>query len=187
MAHRILKAADHRRMPWKNGRGQTVQVAIHPPPAGLADFGWRVSMADVAEDGGFSIFPQIDRSLAVLTGKGIELQVQGRDPQALTPDGPPLSFPADQPCSARLLAGPITDLNVMTRCGGFTHRLSRLTQAVQRPADWRLLLATGPVVLDLAGRTVALEPLDALLCDGPEAAQPIAPAPQVWLAEISRA
>ncbi|SIQ73798.1 hypothetical protein SAMN05421641_11318 [Paracoccus thiocyanatus] len=187
MAYRILKAADHRRMPWKNGRGQTVQIAIHPPPAGLADFGWRVSMADVAEDGDFSIFPQIDRSLAVLTGKGIELQVQGRDPQALTPDGPPLSFPADQPCSARLLAGPITDLNVMTRRGGFTHRLSRLTQAVQRPADWRLLLATGPVVLDLAGRAVALEPLDALLCDGPEAAQPIAPAPQVWLAEISRA
>ena len=28
MSHRILKAADHRRMPWKNGRGETVEIAV---------------------------------------------------------------------------------------------------------------------------------------------------------------
>lgn len=187
MSHRILKAADHRRMPWKNGRGETVEIAVHPAGAGLADFGWRVSMAGVTEDGDFSIFPQIDRTLAVLTGAGIALQVQGQPAQRLTPESAPLAFPADVPTSARLLAGPITDLNVMTRRGAFTHRLARLTQAAEGAPGWRLLLATAPVVLDFAGGTVALDQLDALLCEGPEAALPVGPAPDVWLIEIARA
>ncbi|WP_313353114.1 HutD family protein [Paracoccus sp. (in: a-proteobacteria)] len=187
MSHRILKAAEHRRMPWKNGRGETVEVAVHPEGAGLADFGWRVSMAGVSEDGDFSIFPQIDRTLAVLTGEGIELQVQGRPVECLTVESAPLAFPADAPCAARLLAGPISDLNVMTRRGAFTHRLTRLSGVATDRPDWRLLLATAPVTLEFSGETVTLEPLDALLCEGPEAALPVGPAPDVWLIEISRA
>ena len=86
MTHRILRAADHRRMPWKNGRGETVEVAVHPPGAGLDDFGWRVSMAGVTEDGDFSIFPGIDRSLAVLSGTAVDLQIAGQGDHRLTPD-----------------------------------------------------------------------------------------------------
>ncbi|QFQ86075.1 HutD family protein [Paracoccus kondratievae] len=187
MSHRILKAAEHRRMPWKNGRGETVEVAVHPHGAGLADFGWRISMAGVSEDGDFSIFPQIDRTLAVLTGEGIELHVQGTPTRQLTPDSEPMAFAADVPTSARLLAGPITDLNVMTRRGAFTHRLTRLsTQATGAP-QWRLLLATAPVTLEFAGKTMALEPLDALYCEGAEAALPVGPAPDLWLIEIDDA
>ncbi|RQP06510.1 MAG: HutD family protein [Paracoccus sp. BP8] len=187
MSHRILKAADHRRMPWKNGRGETVEIAVYPEGAGLADFGWRVSMAGVTEDGDFSLFPQIDRTLAVLAGEGIELQVQGQPTQRLTPEAEPLAFPADMPTSARLLAGPITDLNVMTRRGAFTHRLARSTEADGGAPEWRLLLATAPVTLDFAGETVVLEPLDALFCEGPEAALPLGPVPDAWLIEIDRA
>ncbi|MDK8874308.1 MULTISPECIES: HutD family protein [Paracoccus] len=187
MSHRILKAADHRRMPWKNGRGETVEIAVHPQGAGLTDFGWRVSMAGVSEDGDFSIFPQIDRTLAVLTGEGIELDVQGQARRRLTPESGPLAFPADVPTSARLLGGPITDLNVMTRRGAFTHRLSRLTEAAVGAPGWRLVLATAPVVLDLAGATVALDQLDALFCEGPDAALPVGPAADAWLIEIDRA
>ncbi|MFC3568095.1 HutD/Ves family protein [Paracoccus simplex] len=190
MTRRILRAADHRRMPWKNGRGETVEIAVYPQGAGLADFGWRVSMAGVTEDGDFSNFPQIDRTLAVLTGEGIELQVQGQPARRLTPDAAPLAFPADVPTSARLLAGPISDLNVMTRRGAFTHRLLRLAGTAAVPWDaapeWRLLLATAPVVLDCAGEAVTLQPLDALLCEGPEAALPLPPAAGLWLIEIAR-
>jgi len=45
---RILRSPDHKRMPWKNGGGETVEVAVFPPEAGLGDFAWRVSMASVA-------------------------------------------------------------------------------------------------------------------------------------------
>ncbi|WP_199257784.1 HutD/Ves family protein [Paracoccus binzhouensis] len=189
MTCRILRAADHRRMPWKNGRGETVEIAVHPQDAGLAEFGWRVSMAGVTEDGDFSLFPQIDRTLAVLTGEGIELQVQGRPVQRLTPDSAPLGFPADVPTSARLLAGPISDLNVMTRRGAFTHRLARLAGAAADPWDtvpeWRLLLAIAPVALEYAGEAVALQPRDALFCEGAEAALPLPPAADLWLIEIA--
>ena len=191
MTHRILRAADHRRMPWKNGRGETVEIAVWPEGAGLEDFGWRVSMAGVTEDGAFSIFAQVDRSLAVLTGDGIELQIQGMGLHRLLRDGPPLCFPADAPCAARLLGQPITDLNVMTRRGVFAHRLIRsqdaMTGDADDAADWRLVLATRPVTLELAGQAIALDPLDVLFCDGPEAALPIGPAPGTWIARISRA
>ena len=65
---RVLRSADHKRMPWKNGGGMTLQLAISPAGAGLEDFAWRISSAQVAMDGAFSCFPGIDRSLAVLAG-----------------------------------------------------------------------------------------------------------------------
>ena len=34
--------------PWKNGLGQTRELACWPPGAGLDDFEWRVSVATVA-------------------------------------------------------------------------------------------------------------------------------------------
>ena len=69
---RLLPAAGHRRMPWKNGGGETVEIAISPADAGLDGFDWRLSMATVATDGPFSVFPGIDRSLAVIRGAGIQ-------------------------------------------------------------------------------------------------------------------
>ncbi|MFG6084091.1 HutD family protein [Paracoccus litorisediminis] len=183
MSIRVLRASDHRRMPWKNGRGETVEIAVFPEAAGLDDFQWRVSMAGVTEDGEFSIFPGIDRTLAVLSGEGIELHVAGRGPQRLTRDYDPLAFPADAPTAARLVQGPITDLNVMTRRGQYSHRLARDAG----PCDLRLILATAPLTLSLAGQVHALGPLDVLYCDGPEAALPPGPVTNAWLIEISRA
>lgn len=187
MSHRILRSPDHRRMPWKNGRGETVEVAVYPQASGFADFGWRVSMAGVTEDGDFSIFPGIDRTLAVLTGTGIELEVQGAGLHILTPDAPPLAFPADVPSSARVISGPIRDLNVMTRRGAFTHRLAALDAPTTGAPDWRLLLATDHVTLEFAGETLTLGPHDVLFCDGAEAAISLGPVPDVWLIEIFRA
>jgi environmental stress-induced protein Ves len=123
---RILRAADYRRMPWKNGGGLTTEIAVYPEGAGLDDFQWRLSMANVASDGPFSAFPDVDRTLAVLEGEGIVLAVEGRSEVALTDSSPPFAFTADKRSSARLIAGPILDLNVMTRRGRFAHRMARL-------------------------------------------------------------
>lgn len=124
---KVLRAADFQRMPWKNGGGETSEIAISPPGATLDTLEWRVSMAMVAQDGPFSIFAGIDRTLCILDGAGMELDF-GADggTRAVTRDIAPFHFPADLPVQARLLAGTITDLNVMTRRDRYRHSVSRL-------------------------------------------------------------
>lgn len=165
---RILRAADHKVMPWKNGAGSTTEVAIAPAGAGLDGFDWRVSMAGVVEDGPFSAFPGIDRTLAVLEGEGIRLEVEGRTPQAVLPGGAPASFPGDAPTRATLLGGPIVDLNVMTRRGRYAHRLCRrdLTgrAALAPESGLMLILALTP---GLAIGAERLGRLDVLASDAP--------------------
>jgi environmental stress-induced protein Ves len=109
----ILRSDAYRQVPWRNGKGQTAEIMSFP--AGAADFGWRISMAPVTSDGPFSRFPGIDRVLTVIEGRGLRLTLGEGAPIALT--GAPVAFPGDIPCHATLTAGPITDLNVMTRRG----------------------------------------------------------------------
>jgi environmental stress-induced protein Ves len=124
---RILKASGHRRMRWKNGMGETVEIAVSPDGASLDDFGWRVSMAHVGSDGPFSLFPGIDRTLSVLEGDGIALAIAGRPEVELRLASEPFAFPGDVAITSRLLRGPIIDLNVMTRRDRFRHAVRQLT------------------------------------------------------------
>ena len=123
----ILRARDQKITPWRNGGGLTTEIFVSPFGAGLDDFDWRVSMAGVTSDGPFSHFAGIDRTLAVLSGRGVELIVADAPPVVLTPSTPPFDFPGDQPTSARLLDGPIVDLNVMVRRGRRRHSVMRLS------------------------------------------------------------
>lgn len=148
MTARILRAAAGRPMPWKNGGGETIELLAHPAGAGLDAFDWRISMARVAADGPFSAFPGVDRTLTVLDGEGLALAIDGWDPVRLTPASPPLGFPADAPCASRLLGGPVTDLNVMTRRGRFVHAV----EAVDLPAP----RALGAPEAALGGATLLL-------------------------------
>lgn len=166
---RLLKASDHVRMPWKNGGGETAEIAVHPPGTGLAGFDWRVSMAVVAMDGPFSVFPGIDRTLALLDGEGMDLTVAGHGAHRLTPASPPLAFPGDAATTAHLVAGPITDLNVMTRRAACRQRVTRLSGTVAPFAAsgrWILVIAVGPSIVVVDGRTVLLASRDALLGEG---------------------
>ncbi len=126
---RIIRAQDYRRMPWKNGGGETVEIAIGPEGASLDAFAWRISMAHVNASGPFSLFSGVDRTLAVLAGAGIRLTVAGRPRVTLGRDTPPYAFAGDDPAAAELIDGPIHDLNAMTNRTGFRHRLSRLRAA----------------------------------------------------------
>jgi environmental stress-induced protein Ves len=123
---RILRWADYRRMPWKNGGGETAEIAAFPDSAGMDDFGWRLSMASVASDGPFSAFAGIDRTLTILDGSGIELVVGDAAPVRLTVESLPYRFAGDVPAFARLIDGPVLDLNVMTRRGRFAHAVERV-------------------------------------------------------------
>ena len=135
---RILRAESHIRMPWKNGAGQTVEIATAPANASLENFVWRVSIAKVANSGPFSSFPTVDRTLAVLSGKMI-LHVSGRPDVAMCATSAPHRFPGDLPTRATVLE-PVTDLNIMTRRGVCSVTLDRIESCGQFEAGSETLL-----------------------------------------------
>jgi environmental stress-induced protein Ves len=137
---RLIRSTNYRRQPWKNGGGETIEIAVYPRDASVNDFDWRISKARVDADGAFSTFPSVDRTLTVLEGQGINLEVEGLPPAQITDQ--PHSFPGDKPTSASLINGPIVDLNVMTRRNVLSHRVSRLMLA--GPRD---MVVRSPVVL----------------------------------------
>src|SRR5260370_2673399 len=134
-ALKIIRASDCRTTPWKNGGGSTTEIAAEPSGASLDTFDWRVSMATVASDGPFSEFPGIDRTLAVIKGSGLLLTIGSNTPVTVVPGSDPVHFAGDIATSARLIAGEITDLNVMTRRGRFSHRLLRIPESVSCDFD----------------------------------------------------
>lgn len=112
MSARVLRAADYRRMRWKNGGGWTTELAS----GGDADrFDWRISIADVESDGPFSAFPGCDRYIALLDGPGMELSWPDSDAVRLDQRLRFHRFAGEAPTQGRLLAGPVRDFNVMVR------------------------------------------------------------------------
>lgn len=166
----VLRARDHRRMPWKNAGGETVEIAVFPQEADLASFGWRISMATVASDGPFSVFTGIDRTLSILEGQGMELDIAGRPPAMLTQASHPLAFPADAPTSARLVSGTIVDLNVMTRRGQWTHQVEKRIVEGQHHLDAEggvtMLLSLGNMRIDSGDHAEELGRLDCAIIEG---------------------
>lgn len=113
----VVHAAAQPLTPWKNGGGSTRQVAIDPPDATVATgFRWRVSIARVGVDGPFSLFPGIDRSLWLLSGTGMELDVDGEIVR-LDRRLQRFDFAGETAIAARLIDGPTEDLNVMVARG----------------------------------------------------------------------
>lgn len=165
---RIIHAADCLVMPWKNGGGTTTEIAVAPQGASLNDFDWRISMAHVGQDGPFSSFPGIDRTLSVLSGAGITLAFGDGERVHLDRSSAPYPFAADRAVEGLLVDGPIDDLNVMSRRGRCRHQVERLSGArsltategllvlVTRKGDWLVngaSLASGDsAILDAPGR-----------------------------------
>lgn len=170
---RILRAADHKRMPWKNGGGETVEIAFFPEGAGLSQVDWRVSMARVDDDGPFSNFPGIDRTLSILEGAGIVLHVEGRASRRLVIESEPHPFPADVATSAGLIAGPVVDFNVMSRRGKVEHEVRRHQGRTSAPSGLvRLAFCTrGTVAVSAAASSETLGRYDAALFPENEAAE----------------
>lgn len=169
---RILRVADHKTMPWKNGGGVTTEIAVFPTNAGLDDFLWRVSTARVEQDGPFSMFPGVDRSLSILEGEGLDLAIDG-EPVRLTKGSVPYAFAADVPVGSRLIGGAVVDLNVMTRRGLCLSDISRIQVAaveqVGNPDALTMLLPRVRLPIALGARRDVVEPGDLVLLDPGEA------------------
>ncbi|WP_063773576.1 HutD family protein [Streptomyces rubellomurinus] len=163
----VLRASERPASPWLNGGGVTREVAGFPAGAGLDGFDWRVSLADVASAGPFSVFPGIDRVITLVEGAGMVLTVDGTEQPVDTPLRP-FAFPGDATTDCRLLGGPVVDFNVMTRRGRVeaTVEVVRTTSAtVDVPPSGTVLLVCLAGAAHLDGLELAR--YDAALVDAP--------------------
>jgi len=113
----LLSPADARRVPWKNGRGFTEELALWPLEASFerADYLWRISIAAVDAPGPFSPFPGFERVLTVTEGEGLRLAHGSAAPAARVRRLEPYRFSGDWPTTAELVRGPVRDFNVIAR------------------------------------------------------------------------
>jgi hypothetical protein len=91
-------------------------------PAGLV---WRLSVASVVEDGPFSLFPGIERSLTVISGPGFDLV---GDATLRAAPLVPVAFPGDIALSVCGVSAPCEDVNVPT-----ARRLPRPDVTIEGP------------------------------------------------------
>ncbi|MEY8800320.1 HutD family protein [Leisingera sp. XS_AS12] len=170
---RLLRASDYPVNQWKNGGGETREIAVFPAGADMESFDWRISMATVARDGPFSVFDGIDRSLFILDGDGIELLFADGPVETLGPRGF-LAFPADARVTSRLLGDQVVDLNIMSRRGRIQHSAFRIGVAGTVVVDcyWSTMAffcLSGNMVATAADRPEKLGARDCLMIGGDQA------------------
>lgn len=166
--YQVLPATAHKRMRWSNGGGWTTEIVAEP--AGIR-WDWRLSVADVEAAGPFSSFPGIDRSIALLRGRGFALTVGERDEHVIDAPFQPFEFSGDEPTSCRLIDGPVQDLNLMTTRESAPRRLDFVHVAPHSTAeldgvDLAIIVAGGVRIggrdlgyLDAVRRTPGSRPL----------------------------
>jgi environmental stress-induced protein Ves len=157
------------RMRWRNGRGETREVAAFPRGATLDSFEWRVSIATIEQDGAFSRFPGVTRTTMLIAGAGLRLtgqatriELAGRHATA--------TYRGDDEVNCKLLGGVVQVFNAMVRGNGPAHvtAMDASMRAVA-PARFRVCVALeGAVHCACDARRFALEPGDALVIDEPD-------------------
>ncbi|MFF7706066.1 HutD family protein [Pseudomonas sp. NPDC007930] len=141
-----LRAQDYPSMPWKNGGGSTQEVA-RDGGDGLGGFGWRLSIASIGADGGFSAFDGYQRVITVLDGDGMVLNIDGSDSRPLLAFDP-LAFPGASAVHCRLLGGAIRDFNLIYAPQRYQARL----QWLAAEAPQRLFSSAATLVVFSAGQ-----------------------------------
>lgn len=105
--------SDYVRMPWKNGLGETLEIAVRREEGEIL---YRISQASVIEDGLFSDFSGLHRTLVLLSGKGMLLEHESSNHSYRHDLTQPLMmarFAGGDKTYASLTGGKIEDLNIM--------------------------------------------------------------------------
>jgi|EndMetStandDraft_3_1072993.scaffolds.fasta_scaffold01397_9 environmental stress-induced protein Ves len=164
---RLLRASEHKAMPWKNGLGVTHEVALEPSTVDGAQFLWRVSLARIKGSGPFSVFPGIDRSIVALKGNTVRLVIDGHEGAELEALGTPFPFPGEATVDAINEGGETTDLNIMTLRGHATHVMERVDLAdvktVTGKHDVSIIVFTEPSQFTVEDQALQADALDALV------------------------
>ena len=164
---RVIRASQHVVVPWKNGGGTATDIVGSPEGAGFDGFDWRLSGARVAKPGPFSVFPDVDRTMFILSGGRLELEGLPGGRATLTSGSEPFDFPGDVPVTAAVPEGPIDNLNLMVdrrRFGRATRRLAIKGSVAIEPRG-RLLVYCERGSLEAGG--VRLSEKDTLVAEGP--------------------
>ena len=168
----ILRRAGRETRPWKNGGGTTTEIACAPPGAGLDDFSWRVSTAEVALEGPFSGFPGVERVLVIISGAGLVLSVDGADHRLAPLE--PFELSGDADSSASVPDGPVRDLNFMAR----RNLTSAEVEVLHVGAGARLPVASREDLI-----VVAVSGAPSLRAEHPPSAPPAGAEPLAWTLE----
>lgn len=148
-AGRLLRADALLPVPWRNGQGITREIAAMPPGAGMDDFLWRVSLADVVGAAPFSRFPGVDRVIVLIEGAGLRMTLDGTQVHDLITPCAPFAFPGETEVAVTLAGGATRDFNLMLRRGRASGGVEvwRGSGRHACPADMVLLYAVqGPIM-----------------------------------------
>ena len=95
-------------VPWKNGKGTTRELALREAAGRMI---WRLSLAEITQDGAFSTFPGVARIHTIVAGRGLLLS--GGETTLAAKPFHPLHFDGGLPLTARLLDGACQAFNVI--------------------------------------------------------------------------
>lgn len=150
--HRVRKYSTYRAMPWRNGRGVTLEIAREP--ARGEKFAWRLSLADIDTDSEFSAYPGYRRALALVAGKSLHLRFRGHGSRQLDPLRRGARFEGDWATHCAIPKGRCTDLSLIVRKGLATAPavVVRAPKTLRVKSSGRVLLAA-----DLYGALFVIE------------------------------
>ncbi len=103
-----LTQSDYPIQPWKNGLGETKEVAVD----NQTPYRWRLSWANLTVDGPFSPFPGYERKLVLLNGGPLSLSFQSK-PSRTVYTLSPVSFQGEWKTEAKI-SSPGEDFNLFT-------------------------------------------------------------------------
>jgi environmental stress-induced protein Ves len=138
--------------PWRNGGGTTRELVVFPVHE---HWHWRMSVADVGQDGPFSRFDGIERWFAVLSGAGVQLTIDGAAHGVAAQDEP-IRFDGGAETQCRLIGGATRDFNLMVREGRGAMRRVRGNEAVAVSSGSAVALWSGdaPARATFEGHTI---------------------------------
>ncbi|MET4592505.1 HutD family protein [Arthrobacter sp. 754] len=174
----IIRFAELKNEPWRNGGGVTRELASHPKAASAQDgaWDWRVSIADVTKAGDFSVFPGMERVLTVIDGELLLLTVDGEEHPL--EKYRPFRFSGEAESHGALPTGDVRNLNVVTRSDSYKGFTSIIELSKKRAHP----VFEGQLAVLLQGQATvspgAAEDAEGGMEAGPDAETEAAPAPE---------
>jgi len=155
----IQRFVEHLKAPWPNGRGTSYEIASQTP--GVSGWTWRVAIAPVVEDCDFSHFENVHRQLLIISGGDMVLDVGGEI--VICKPGEVAVFAGDIATTAKLVDGPIVDLNLMTVRGKASGVMTHITRPGLLAKAEMLVCVSDTAQISVDGENIWLQHQDAFL------------------------
>lgn len=178
VAH-LVGVYDCRRVRWKNNAGWTREIcACRRDGVGglaVADWDWRLSIAEIEADAPFSLFPGVERELVLLSGNGVRLRFDDGQTHELMPPHQRLRFRGDRALRGELLDGPTEAFNLMWRharvAATLWHRplVGAMVAFVDAGETWAVHVLAGDASITGDGLSLALAQGDTALLQAGDA------------------